>query len=134
VDVTSEDEGAQDQISECLVLGDRLLESVVDHFEDLHVGLGDGGDVDRLAGQDRQITHEATPPVDGEHSRLSLGAFLLDNVDPAVQDDEQSAVAVPRAEERGAPGQRLPLAVPREQHDLLVTEAGVGAGGVGGLG
>jgi hypothetical protein len=113
---------------------DRLLEPVVEHFEDLHVGLGDGGDVDRLAGQDRQITHEATPSVDGDHSRLSLSAVLLDNPDPAVQHDEQTAVAVPLGEQLGALGQRLPLAVLREQHDLLVGEPRIGAGGVGGLG
>ena len=95
----SDDEGSQDQISERLILGDRLLEPVVEHFEDFNVGLRDGGDVDRLAGQDRQVTHEATPAVDGEHSRLSLGAFLLDNPDPAVQHDEQAAVAVPREPE-----------------------------------
>jgi hypothetical protein len=72
--------------------------------------------------------------VDGKHSRLSLGAVLLDNLDLAVKHDEQAAVAIPLAEERGVLGQRLPLAVSREQHDLLVGEPRVGTDGVGGLG
>lgn len=134
MDVASEHEGSQDQISERLVLGDRLFEAVIENLEDLHVGLSDGGDVDRLAGQHRQVTHEAASPVDGDHSRLPSGTFLLHDPDLAVQDDEHAAVAVSRAEQRGALGQRLPLAVLREQQDLLVIEPGIGAGGVGGLG
>ena len=134
MDVASEDEGPQDQIAQRLILGDRLLEPVEGDLQDLDVGLGDGGDVDRLAGQHRQVTHEATRPVDGDHPRLPLGVVLLDNHDPAVQHDEQAAVAVPLAEQQGALGQPLPLAVPREQHDLVVGEPGIGAGGVGGLG
>lgn len=133
MDVASKDERSQDQIPERLVLGDGLFEPVVEDLQDFDVGLGDGGDVDGLARQHRQIAHEPTAPVYGDHTR-PLRVVILDDPDMPVQHDEQTAVAVPLAEQHGTLGQPLALPEPREQPDLLVGEPRVGAIRVGGLG
>ena len=61
MDVASEDEGSQDQVSQRLILGDRLLEPVEGDLQDLDVGLGDCRDVDSLARQHRQVMLVSRP-------------------------------------------------------------------------